>query len=278
MLVAPLGLLTWQFLRGSGWFPSKYPSTALILILAGMAGWTAHDQRFYVDRSNLLIQVRNTYEIPGLNPYLLPEEVWDFQGVIGTHILWQQPRVVHAAVLTNPFVRGARVQTYFPRTVSVLVQEETPTLLWATGEGVFAVLSDGTARELPAVSYDAGLRELEYLTLFDLKGEATLNREPTHAIETAHLDPELVKTVLVLQQEYGSAPTADSEALTHFYYSQAHGLHLAIPNIGTRVFWGNGLQLSQKLANLRAIEEFVASNGQIAELIDVRPLTKPYYR
>lgn len=278
MLVAPLSLLTMQFLRGSGWFPSKYSSLVLILLLVGTASWTASDQRFYVNRESLQIQILNTYEIPGMDPYLRPEEVWDFQEVLGTHILWQQPRKVRASVLANPFVSNARVQTHFPRTMTVMVQEETPTLIWATGEGIFAVLADGTARKLPSIFYGGGLSQLEFLTLFDLQGKATLNREPKHAIETIHLDPELVKTVLFLQQEYSGNPRSGLDALRHFFYSQAHGLHLVIPGRETRVIWGNGLQLPQKLANLRAIEEVVEANEEVAGLIDVRPLTKPYYR
>ena len=278
MLVAPLSLLTLQFLRGSGWFPSKYLSLALVLVLAATVSWTAIDQQFYVDRPNLQVLVYNTYELPGLDPYLSPQDVWNFREVLGTHILWQQPQLVRSAVLANPFVSDVRVQTYFPRTVVVTVQETTPTLMWATIEGVYAVLYDGTARELPAVSSTTALSGLEYLTLYDLRGNAALNREATHDIETTYLDPELVNTVLMLQHEYANRTSAQSEALRHFFYSQAHGLHLVIPNSKTRVFWGDGLQLTQKLANLRAIEDFIAIQGEVADLIDVRPLTKPYFR
>ncbi len=278
MLVAPLSLLTFQFLRGSGWFPSKYLSLTLVLVWIALAGWTAIDQQFYVDHSNLQVMVHNTYELPGLDPYLSPQDAWDFREVVGTHILWQQPKLVRSSVLANPFVSDVRVQTYFPRTVIVTVQETTPTLMWATIEGVYAVLYDGTARELPAVSPTGALSGLEYLTLYDLRGKAALNREATHDIEATYLDPELVNAVLMLQHEYADRTNAQSEVLRHFFYSQAHGLHLIIPNSETRVFWGDGLQLSQKLANLRAIEEFIAIQGEVADLIDVRPLTKPYFR
>ncbi len=278
MLVAPLSLLTLQFLRGSGWFPSKFVSLAVVLMLAGMAGWAALDPQFYVDRTHLQIQVLSTYELSGQDPYLLPQEVWDFQDVVGTHILWQQPKHIRAAVLANPFVSEARVQTYFPHTVAVTVQETAPTLVWATRDRVYAVLADGTARELSAVPPEAARRGLDYLTLYDLQGKASLNRGETHAIASTHLDPELVNTVLVLQQEYADRSVTASVPLQHFFYAQTHGLHLVIPNSTTRVFWGDGLQLAQKLTNLRAIEDFVAVHGENAELIDVRPLTKPYYR
>ncbi len=278
MLVAPLSLLTLQFLRGSGWFPSKFVSLALLLILAGTAGWTALDPQFYVDPPNLQIRVLSAYELPGQDPYLLPREAGDFQDVMGTHILWQRPERIRAAVLANPFVTDVRVRTYFPSTVTVTLQEATPTLVWATRDGAYAVLADGTARALSTVDPETALNGLEYLTLYDLQGKASLNREEPHAIATARLDPELVNTVLVLQQEYEDRAGPESASLQHFFYSQAHGLHLIIPHSTTRVFWGNGLQLAQKLANLRAIEAFVAAQEENVELIDVRPLTKPYYR
>ena len=278
MLIAPLSLLTLQFLRGSGWFPSKFMSLAGVLLLAGTAGWTALDPQFYVDQSHLQIHVLSTYELSGQDPYLLPREAWDFQDVLGTHILWQRPQQIRTAVMANPFVTDARVRTYFPSTVAVTVQETTPTLVWATKEGAYAVLADGTARKLTTVNPEAALSGLEYLTLYDLQGKASLNREETHAIESTRLDPELVHTVLVLQQEYADRSLMEAESLQRFFYSQAHGLHLVIPNSTTRVFWGDGLQLAQKMANLRAIEDFVAAQEENVELIDVRPLTKPYYR
>ncbi len=278
MLVAPLSLLTLQFLRGSGWFPSKYLSLAAVLCLTATAGWTALDPQFYVDPGHLEIRVLSAYEMSGQDPYLLPREVWDFQSVVNTHILWQRPKHIQSAALANPFISNVRVRTYFPRTVAVTVQETSPKLVWATLEGAYAVLTDGTARELSTVKSEAVLNGVEYLTLYDWQGTASLNREETHTIASTHLDPDLVNTVLVLQQEYVDRIGAESAPLQRFFYSQAHGLHWVIPNSTTRVFWGDGLQLAQKMANLRAIEEFVEVQGETAELIDVRPLTKPYYR
>lgn len=278
MLVAPLSLLTLQFLRGSGWVHSKYCSLVLLVALFGLGIWLAVSPSFYVGADSLQIVVRNTYEVRGLDPYLPPAQVWNPGEIIGTHILWQHPGRLQGLAEENPFVDQAHIRASLPDKLIITVQETRPALIWVTDEALYAVLEDGTARRIAGDPSQIAFGQGSHYILFDLKGAASLSRDARHPTESAYLDPELVKTMQALRHHYQGPVSTPRPPLQRFRYSQAHGLNLVIPESETRLFWGNGDQLEQKIANLSAIEEFLSGRGEIAELIDVRPLTTPYYR
>lgn len=278
MLVAPLSLLTVQFLQGTGWYPSKFASLSLVAGVTGAAIWAAVDPVFYIQPATLRVTVQSPYEIAGVAAHLAPDAIGGFQDVLGHHVLWQVPRQIRQAVLANPFLAAAETEVRFPAQVAITVQEVAPTLLWVTDNSVYAVLANGKARRLAVSSADRARSAPTFLTLFDWNANAALNRAPRHAVTALHLDPDLLNAILTLQREYQIRPSAAAPALHAFYFSKAHGLYFHTPGRRTRVFWGDGLHLPHKLANLRGIEEYAAALGRDAELIDVRPISKPYFR
>lgn len=278
MLVAPLSLLTLQFLQGTGWYPSKCASLFLVAAVTGVAVWATVDPIFYIQPATLRVTVQSPYEIAEISAHLAPDAIGGVQDVLGHHVLWQVPRQIRQAVLANPFLAAADAEVRFPAHVAITVQEVAPRLLWVTDDRVYAVLADGKARRLPVAPEDRALRAPEFLTLFDWNANAALNRVPRHAVTALHLDPDLINAILALQREYQVRQPVADPALNAFYFSKAHGLYFHMPGRGTRVFWGDGLHLPHKLANLRGIEEYVADLGRDAELIDVRPISKPYFR
>lgn len=276
MLLAPLSLLTLQFLRGTGWYASKFFSAFLALAFLGALGWLGFDPQFYTAPPNLEVRIHSFYQVPGLEPHLTPDEVWNFQALMGQHILWHNPRSLREHIQTNPFVDGATVRIQFPAQVRVDVDEKSPWLLWVTNGGVFAVIEDGRARRLPHMQDTPDLR-MEFLTLYDWMGRATFNRAAAHAATAQFLDPDLAATIFAIKQDY-DLRTPALPPLNAFQFTESHGLHFTVPDAGTRVFWGDGLQVHQKLANLKGIETFLADHELDAALIDVRPIFRPYYR
>ncbi len=63
-----------------------------------------------------------------------------------------------------------------------------------------------------------------------------------------------------------------------FNFTSDHGLQFTIPEFGIRIYWGNGLHTERKLANLAGIEAYLAEQDLEAELIDLRPISRPYFR
>ncbi len=274
IFLAPLGLLTLEFIRGTGWYPSKYVSLLLLLAVGCGVVQLSVDSQFYIRQDNLHVFVQSSYEVSGFDSYLAPQDIWDFTRLVGGHILWQNPRAVRNAVRANPFVSDAKVTLLLPATIVVTVREAAPALFWITEEGYYAVTHDGQARRVQAPDTQT---QLPYLTLYDWHAHAALNRSSRHAVIARQLDPDIIGAILEIQERYRQASFWQKPP-NHFTFTQDHGLQFTASTFGPRIYWGNGLHTAPKLANLVRIEAYLAEQELEADLIDLRPISRPYFR
>ena len=268
---------SWRFLAGTGWYPSKWGSTALAAAAAFLLAWFAVDGRFSVSQESLSVDVRSPYASSLLDAHLAPADAWASDQVVGHSIFTLQPRTLRRAALDNPFVAQADVRLQLPGRVQAVVDEAMPTLAWVTQHGTYVVNEEGVPRRIARQVAFAPDEPTGFLTLFDWQGHAQLALPYAADPRGSRLDPDLVATILAIRGGLLAAPGQPGELLA-FHFTQAHGLNFVLPGRSTRVVWGDSLQMERKLANLQGIWHWLESRELNAELIDVRPLSKPYYR
>ena len=267
---------SWRFLLGTGWYASKWGSALLAAAAAALLVWFAVDSRFEVSRASLSVDVRSPYASSVLNAHLTPADAGVFDQVVGRSIFTLQPRALRQAALGNPFVAKAAVRLQLPDRVQAGVDEAMPTLAWITQHGAYVVNETGIPRRIADQVASVTDEPTGFLTLYDWQGHAQL-AQPYAAAGPSRLDPDLVATILAIRS--GLLADADPpDALQTFHFTQAHGLNFVLPGRSTRVVWGDSLHMERKLANLQGIWHWLESRELNAELIDVRPISKPYYR
>lgn len=268
---------SWHFLLGTGWYASKWGSAMLAATAMGLLAWFAVDSRFEVSRAFLLVNVRSPYASSILDAHLTPADAGEFDQVVGRSIFTLQPRVLRQAALGNPFVAKAEVRLQLPGRVQAVVDEAMPTLAWVTQHGTYVVNEAGIPRRIASQVAAVPDEPTGFLTLFDWQGHAQLAQPYAADSHQSRLDPDLVATILAIRGGLLADPGQHGELQT-FHFTQAHGLNFVLPGRATRVVWGDSLHMERKLANLQGIWHWLESRELNAELIDVRPLSKPYYR
>lgn len=268
---------SWPFLLGTGWYSSKWGSAMLTAATVALLAWFAVDNRFEVSRASLSVDVRSPYASSILDAHLTPADAGEVDQVVGRSIFTLQPRALLQAALGNPFVAKAEVRLQLPSQVKAVVDEAMPTLAWVTQHGTYVVNAAGIPRRIASQVAFVPDEPTGFLTLFDWQGHAQLARPYTVDSRQSQLDPDLVATILAIRGGLLADPGQPGE-LQMFHFTQAHGLNFVLPGRSTRVVWGDSLHMERKLANLQGIWHWLESRELNAELIDVRPLSKPYYR
>lgn len=268
---------SWRFLLGTGWYASKWGSTLLAAAAAALLAWFAMDSRFEVSRASLAVDVRSPYASSILDAHLPPADAGEFDQVVGHSIFTLRPRALRQAALGNPFVARAEVRLQLPGRVQAVVDEAMPTLAWITQHGTYVVNETGIPRRIAGQVASVPDEPTGFLTLYDWQGHAQLAQPYATAGGPSRLDPDLVATILAIRGGL-LADASQPDALQTFHFTQAHGLNFVLPGRATRVVWGDSLHMERKLANLQGIWHWLESRELNAELIDVRPISKPYYR
>ncbi len=181
-------------------------------------------------------------------------EVFEQSGVAGYNILWVRPEQVEQALLSQPYVREARVTMGLPNRVRVHLVERQPQLAWVVGDDIYWIDNDGVVmiprgepRLLPALEDPEG-------ALMVMEGQ--LNPVAITAVLEMH---ELLPTVYAFQ------------------YSASLGLQFRLPS-GTQVYLGGDEGLADKVALLAALQEELVLRDTQPELIDLRYKGGAYYR
>ncbi len=248
------------------WHPSKLLSLVLLLLAGAGVWWVHSDDLWFVYPEDVLFEQ---------NAFVKSSELYSLSGLDGWNLLWQRPDRVAAWIAEHPYVAGARVEVRLPLAlngapqppVRVIVQEETPTALWVTDEGLMWLLADGTALPAPrGVDVPPNL-----LHIIDGTQEA-------RAFDgSLAINPDVMASALVLVEQMPSLREGDVR------YSEKTGLNFVLPSAmlpgqQVLVYWGDGEHVAEKLRNLKAMRKLIQEQEATAYLIDLRYLNRPYYR
>lgn len=243
--------LSGRWLVGSGWHASKGLSLLLLLSLGLTLNWLFTDPQFYVERKHVYFENLS---------YLSPGELFPAAEIEDWSIFWLNSEKLARQVARHPYVAGATIQLQLPGSAHFQVQEVHPTALWLTDQGEMWVLEDGTAL------LARGESPLTLITIVD--GPQAARRVGGGG--GSAMSPALLESARTLAHTL--------PGLVRFRYHMGPGLSFVLPNSQTVIYWGDGLHLQKKLANLAAIQQTLQKENLIAQQIDVRFPNKPYYR
>lgn len=223
--------------------PSRFLALALAGLLAFAIGQLLANDAFYVYR----------VEVSG-NRLLAEGEIFEKSGIAGHNIFWVRPQQVSAALMSDPYVKSARVQVGLPNRVRITIVEREPRLAWDVNGAIYWADEEGVL--LPRREGDGDL-----ITLIDPAGQA--------ALDEGHLHPEVVAGTLEVHRLLPE--------LKALQYARHLGLHFQLPE-GTVCYLGDEGDLKAKVALLNALRQNLAVRGVQPQLIDLRYEGSPYYR
>jgi cell division protein FtsQ len=223
----------------------------VLVVAGGLVAWVALDERWYVYREDV--------HFNGLN-YLDDEELWQATAINGWQIFWIDGEAVRQRLLENPYVADAQVHIAAPLTrMTVDITEVRPVALWETDAGIRWLRDDGLALE-PRGQTPPGL-----LQIYDPPAEATL----PGAEHGAAIAPAVLMSAQALANRL--------PGVTPLRYNALVGLNFRLPDQPYWVYWGDGEDVEQKLANLAAAETLLKSGEVEGAVIDVR-FERPYIK
>lgn len=225
------------------WPASRIASAVILLAVVAVIAWVQSDLRWFVYRENVAIN--------GLT-YANADQIYQASAVDSWNLFWLSPSAIRERLVDLPTVADAQVALRLPNQVVIDVQEEQPVALWVTQAGNFWLLPDGTALPEPA-QLKAGL-----LQIIDHQSEAKAWDDPTGA----KIDPGVLQSALAL--------TTYLPDVEQIYFNQGYGLNFHLPDTGTWVYWGNGVDMEKKYTNLVGIERHLRTQGTQPKIIDVR--------
>lgn len=241
-----------EWLRGTPWSPAKIAGIMVAAAAITVLGLTHTSDAWFVYAED--VEVRNL-------SYLDSGAVYAQTGIEGWNVLWLTPDDVRERVLSIPYVESADVDVRLPARVVIDVKEMRPIALWVTNDATYWLSADGTA--LPA----AASTEETLPQIIDTLGEAqAISPEGTLAI-----DADVLASALSLMDRL---PNLDDK----IRYNRDFGLNFPLPDKDVWVYWGDGLDTSTKLENLKAAEALLSELEEPASLIDVRFTNRPYVR
>jgi hypothetical protein len=252
--------LTWLVWSGRHW--SKFVSTMLMALALSGVLWMHWDYRWFV--------YADSVEFDGLS-YLTAEELYPATELEGLSIFWVLPEQVSEYLLAHPYVASVDVRVRLPNRVTIDVAEEQPTAVWMTDTGPMWVLSDGSALEIrpePDQPIEAQLLNEDgrlLPTIIDIQRAAISVRDKHLA-----MDPAVLESALILMEEMPE--------LERVRYNKGIGLNFALPNSNYWIYWGDGLDLQDKLENLALTRALLDSGELDGQIVDLRFREHPIVR
>ncbi len=245
---------------GSGWHWSKLASGLLLAVALAGLYWVFTDPSYYVSADTVAFKNLGYLDRDELTP-LTELEDWS--------IFWLKPDEIRERVLAHPYVTDAQVSVGLPARVTIAVEQARPIALWVTRDATLWLLDDGSALAMrtepgqapEAAALDAAGRPLPQIV--------DVNREAQVPGRSA-MDPGVLHSALTLLEQF--------PGLKSVRYNEGFGLNFGLPGSDQWVYWGDGYDLDQKLKNLAAGQQLIASGEASGQIIDVRYLDRPFIR
>ena len=220
---------------------------ALGFILLLVLGWLTYQlfatEGFYV------------YEATVVGNQVVPaEEIYQNSGLEGMSIFWINPTQVEATIVSLPNIKEARLHCGLPNRVTIEVVERQPQVIWQQGEKRYWVDEEGTV--LPARG------ELTEATVI-----VNLDERPVQPGD--RVDPQVIAGTQKLRSLLPE--------LTTIQYASPTGISFQSEQ-GWPIYLGQGEDIEQKVAIMKALLQEIAAKGVHPQFIDLRFKGSPYYR
>ncbi|MCE7980983.1 MAG: hypothetical protein DYG89_07300 [Caldilinea sp. CFX5] len=225
------------------WPASRIASAVILLVVIALITWVQSDLQWFVYREHVAIN--------GLT-YANAEQIYEASAVDSWNLFWLSPSAIRERLVELPAVADAQVALRLPNQVVIDIQEEPPVALWVTQAGNFWLLPDGTALPEPAQP------KADLLQIIDHQSDAKAWNDQTGA----QIDPGVLQSALAL--------TTYLPDVEQIYFNAGYGLNFHLPNTGTWVYWGDGVDMEKKYTNLIGIERHLRTEGTQPKIIDVR--------
>ena len=236
----------------SRWLGWNWLSAGNLLALAGLVALLLTSPQFQV--TQVVIARESASAAAAMT------RAHEVSNVVGTSIFLLHTERLAREIEAIPSVRSAQVRARLPNRVIVEIAEREPVAVWRAVNGTFLVDPEGQI--IGSTAADAP--RLPAVVIHETNG---VERAPGHRIERkALLTARELRRVL---PDLGVDPLAIEYGTT--------GLTV-VSGDGWRIIFGDLEQLNAKLENLAAILDMQRRQPEAVEMIDLRPVERPYYR
>jgi cell division septal protein FtsQ len=231
--------------RQIGWrlLPPRLISASLLIVAGWLIYWFSSADLFYVRG----VRVEGNWRLP-------EAELLAMSGLEGVNVFWADTQAATRAIAALPDVEAVQVRCGLPADCVIRLVEREALLVWRQGEAQIWIGADGTA--VPARGH------LPNAIVLDAAGSEALR-------PGERLDPVLVAAVQELERLQPSVRV--------YQYSDRYGLMFESAH-GWPVRLGKGEEIASRLALVRALADYLSSQGIVPALVDVRYLEAPYYQ
>ena len=249
-------------------FSSRWISALLLAFSIGALYLMGSTANFYL----------YTIPVDGANASL-EGDIIAASGLYGAHIFAADPTAAAERISDMPGVVSAVVTLSWPNEVSIVIEENTPVVLWRDKGKLYWVMDNGTLLESRGQTNNLLVVESEIgrTAVVDDLPEEDIGEEDDGEEETAVVLPA---TSLAFMPQ----PVLDGALLlrelrpniNQLYYRPAGGLSYQ-DGRGWRAYFGEGTDMNQKLVVYEAIVADLESRGLTPAYISVSNQEKPYY-
>jgi cell division protein FtsQ len=229
----------------SFWQAQGGKALGFLLLLA--LGWLIYQlfatETFYV------------YEAKVVGNQLVPaEEIYQNSGLEEMSIFWINPVQVEATLVSLPNIKEARVHCGLPNRVTVEVVERQPQVIWQQGEKRYWIDEEGTV-----LSARGELAEATVIVDLD-----------EHSVQPGdRVDPQVIAGAQKLRALLPELATVQYTSHTGISFQSEQGWP---------VYLGQGEDIEQKIAIMKALLEEIAAKDAHPQFIDLRFKGSPYYK
>lgn len=228
-------------------FWQDHGGKTLGVLLLLVLGWLTYQlfavETFYV------------YEATVVGNQLVPaEEIYQNSGLEGMSIFWINPAQIEATLASLPNIKEARVHCELPNQVTVNVVERQPQVVWQQGEKRYWIDAEGNV-----LSARGDLPEATVIV--------DLGERPVQPGD--RVDPQVIAGAQKLRSLLPE--------VTAVQYASHTGISLQSEQ-GWPIYLGQGEDMEQKVAIMKAMLQEIAAKDIHPQFIDLRFKGSPYYK
>ena len=188
------------------------------------------------------------------NQLVPAEEVYQNSGLEGMSIFWITPAQVEATIASLPNIKEARVHCGLPNRVTIEVVERQPQVIWQQGEKRYWIDEEGAVLQARGDLPEATV-------IVDLDERLV---QPGDRV-----DPQVIAGAQKLRSLL--------PGLTTVQYASHTGISFQSEQ-GWPIYLGQGEDIEQKVAIMKAMLQEIAAKGIHPQFIDLRFKGSPYYK